>query len=370
MTRPRNSISFLRFALASLVVYSHACFLGGFGDEWLARWSDGKMIAGFFAVQAFFVLSGCLITESWIRLHSLPRFLWHRGLRLLPALWICLIVTAFVFASAVHLAGGSSGTFWSLNPSPEGYVGRNLFLPRTQIIIGDLLSSNSHPGDWNGSLWTLFYEGACYLGVAALGVTGLLTRRPRWALVLLSLFLAAFVLGQLTGLDRIPTLLRRFFDTPGKELCVDFVAGMIWALLRTKFNRARRISSLVGVVSGIALLALWRTPLHATLSPILITILLAWLAETLPLANWEAWVGGDYSYGIYVYAYPIEQTLAFFGVAKFGFVVFLAIASALTLALAWASWRYVESPALGWKNLMRPKPIVPMAQAAESLGAS
>ena len=328
------------------------------------------MIAGFFAVQAFFVLSGCLITESWIRLHSLPRYLWHRALRCLPGLWVCLLVTASLLAFVVYLGDTPSGKFWSLEPSPTGYVWRNLFLPRSQVSIGDLLSSNPHPGDWNGSLWTLFYEGACYLCVAALGITGLLTRRPHWALVLLSLFLATFIAGQLIGPERMPTLLRRLFDTPGKELCVAFVAGMIWALARITLNRALRVPATAGIASGLALLALWRTPLHGAFSPLLITALMAWLAEALPFAKWEAWVGGDYSYGIYVYAYPIEQTLAFFGVAKFSFVAFLVIASALTLVFAWASWRYVERTALGWKNLMRPKPIIPMARAAESLGAS
>src|SRR5690242_14199417 len=79
-----NSIGFLRFFLASLVIVYHSYVLGGYGEEWLLRHTGGQTNSGGVAVLGFFALSGFLVTASFVRGKSVFRFLWHRILRIMP----------------------------------------------------------------------------------------------------------------------------------------------------------------------------------------------------------------------------------------------------------------------------------------------
>ena len=343
-----NAVGFLRLFLAGLVVYSHCNLLGGLGTEWLARWSHGSTIAGFVAVQAFFVLSGWLLTQSWRHRPWLLGFLRNRALRLVPALWVCLIVTACVIAPLVYnTTPGNAAGYWSQTPSPLGYIVHNLVQPRAQICIGSMLASVPWPGDWNGSLWTLYYEGACYLMLAAAGAAFLLTRaRVIGAAAVLSLLSLHVVWRLAPGV--LPVIAGRLYDTPGKGLVLHFAAGVVWALwpgLKIKGWRAAG-------AAGLALLTLvvsWRIGGHIWLSPLLLPPVVLWLAENLPLRGWEQKLGGDYSYGLYVYGYPVQQLLAHFGVHHAGFAVFFGASLTGAGLLAIASWHGAEKIALSWK---------------------
>ena len=346
--RAGNSIGFLRVALAAMVIYSHAHLLGGFAPEPLLGWTNGALILGGFAVQCFFVLSGFLVATSYRRLRSPWPFLWHRFLRLAPGLWGCLLVTALVLGPILFYSGAHHGGYFAQQPSPVGYVGRNMFSPRAQIDIGDLLAHNPWGGDLNGSLWTLFYEGACYGVIAIVGVLGLLERR-RIAWIAL---VAASVLGygwNVTG--HAPAIVARLFDTPGKLLCLHFAAGAAWAVFP---GAAAAIGSRhwPGIAATILLASAWHWSCGNLLSPILLPIVLLWLTDQLPIRNWEIKARGDYSYGLYVFGYPVEQVLSHFGVHHAGFMIYLAVSFVVTLLLATLSWHWLETPALRLKNLL------------------
>ena len=89
-----TSVGFIRLVLATAVVVSHSRILGFGRTEPLLTLSHGQITLGQISVYGFFVLSGILITRSAARI-SLGSFLWRRALRLLPGLWVCLLVTAF-----------------------------------------------------------------------------------------------------------------------------------------------------------------------------------------------------------------------------------------------------------------------------------
>ncbi len=352
-----NSIGALRLLLAVLVLYTHAFYLGGFGPEPLDRWSHGTMTAGQLAVQCFFVLSGWLVAVSWCRQPHLGRFAWNRLLRLAPGMWACLLVTAFLFTPLLWLDGNKSVPFFSLEPGAWGYVWHNLVLPRSQIAIGYLPDRGAWPGDWNGSLWTLFYEGACYLMIAGLGLFGLLTRW-KWTGTALIASLILLHFGTLSG---VSGYLPRFYDTPGKQLTLHFLAGAAWAVgvrnLLPGFFSA-------WLVLGLALLLVtsWHFRIHPWISPLILPPVLLWIAHREWLSGFEGKVGGDYSYGIYVYGYPVQQVLAHFQVPQHGFTVYLGAGFTLALACAALSWHLVEKPALTLKSLARPR-LFPIATA-------
>jgi peptidoglycan/LPS O-acetylase OafA/YrhL len=350
-----NAIGALRLVLASMVIFTHAHLLGGFTPEWLAGWSRGTLNAGTVGVQGFFVLSGWLVARSWRRQPALGRFLWHRTLRLAPALWLCLIVTAFFFTPVLWLhTPGARQNFFALDPSPAGYVWRNLLLPRTQISVGAFPNWAPWGCDWNGSLWTLFYEGACYLILAALGLAGLLTRWRGLGTVAVAGLLALHGVWAVAHPVWLPAVFGRLFDTPGKLLTLHFFAGAAWAAWPEPTQAALRRPWLA-LAAALALVALWHTPLHTWASPWLFPAPLLWLAQHAPCVDFEHRLGGDYSYGLYLYGYPLQQALAHFQVPQFGFAVYLAVGFALALAFAVGSWHLVENRALALKSLAAPR---------------
>ncbi len=356
-SRRQNSIGFLRFALAAFVIYTHAYYLGGFGVEPLDAWTGGNLYLGKIAVQCFFALSGILITESYLRSKSLPAFLWHRTLRLIPAFWVCLFVTAFVFAPLITVVSGSKvPDLFTHEVTPISYFFGNLIHPRAVIGIGNTLSTVPHANDWNGSLWTLFYEGFAYLLVATLGVFGLL---KRWRVVgsgLLIGVLTLYVLDWLGCFDVHAQLIGRLFDTPGKVMVVHFLAGALWVLIREKYTFLHSVSAWIAMICCLVLVAGILMNFWSLSSPFLLPPLLMFLSNWLPFSGFESRVGGDYSYGIYVYGYPAQQLMAFFHVTKLGLVPFMVAGFVLAFALAYISWHKIEKPALGlksWKNQMR-----------------
>lgn len=345
-----NAFGFLRLLLAAAVIYSHGYVLGGFGQEPLFAFTGGQMALGPLAVHAFFIISGYLVTESYVRSGSTARYLWKRFLRIAPAFWVCLIVTAFVFTPFV----------WSLDPSPRQslgdllphqfrYVYENLFQPRACISVDGLPDGGSvfYPGDWNGSLWTLFYEAACYLMIAALGLLTVL-RRPPVALVLLVGFLLLHVAWCLLP-GSFPTIVGRLFDTPGKRETLHFFAGAAWSLAAPRITSGLQRPWIAGACI-LALALSWLGPHHLWLSPLALTPTIFALAHHLPFKNWETRLRGDYSYGLYIYGMPAQQCLAALGLHHLGLLPYLGGGLLVALACAWLSWHFVEKPALHLKN--------------------
>ena len=351
----RNSIGGLRMALASLVIYTHAYFLGGFGPEWLTRWSGGTTTAGTIGVQCFFVLSGWLVTLSWRRYPLAGRFLWHRFLRLAPALWVCLAVTAFILTPLLWLTSRNAPTdFFSITPSSAGYVWHNLINPRSQIAIGTFPDGRTWAGDWNGSLWTIYYEGSCYLIFTILGVIGLFTRFRILGTVAIIALLTLNCAWTLNGHASLPSFVGRLYDTPGKLLTLHFFAGAALASWPDQTKSALR-HAWVPLAALAVLIPSWHFGFHSWISPFMLPLVLLWIAYHGPLQNFEAQAGGDYSYGLYVYGYPVQQTLAHFGFERFGFTAYLITGYAIALALGVASWHLIEKRALAIKSLTWPQ---------------
>ena len=342
--RSANSIGFLRVVLAAMVIYTHAHYLGGFAEEPLMRWTHGALSAGTLAVQCFFVLSGWLVASSWLRLQSGPAFLWHRILRLGPGFWVCLIVTAALFGPLIHWTSPTPrGAYLALEPSAPGYVWHNLLQPRAQISIGDLTANTPRPGDLNGSLWTLFYEGACYLAVVVCGLMARLGRRGRYAFAVLAGVL--LVAHPFARAGFLPAGVLRLFDTPGKIMCWHFATGMACAVFPSLTPGMGR-QPWPALAGFAALMAAWRLGCSEIVSPFALPPVLFWLAERLPVRNWERRVGGDYSYGLYVYGYPVQQLLAHWGAHRLGLAAFMFLGLLTAGAFAWLSCQFVEEPAL------------------------
>ena len=156
-----NSIGFFRWLLAFSVIFSHAGPLAGFyGQEDLGVQISDEQSLGGVAVAGFFFFSGFLITRSR-RSSGLVRYFWRRCLRIMPAFWTALLLTAFVLAPIAWVREkGSIAGFWSADvDSPFTYFFQNMFLVLDQRNIAGMGESVPYAKlggyDWNGSAWTL-----------------------------------------------------------------------------------------------------------------------------------------------------------------------------------------------------------------------
>lgn len=315
-----NAIGFLRLTFAVTVIVSHTWPLGGYGPD--PGRADNNL--GFLAVEGFFALSGYLITRSAARTRSVGRFLWHRCLRIFPGYWVSLVVVA---VAAAAITGANS---W-------GFVWKNLTLHIFQTGIGDTLANNPFPSMWNGPLYTLEYEFFCYLVVAALAALKLL--RPA---VLLSITGLCWVALQLAVNVR-PDIDARL----ARATLAFFVGASLFSLA----HRAPAGLTALAATTTLALATYWVGGFSVIGIP-------AFACAVVIASTWLPWrrVGTtrDFSYGIYVYAWPVEQVLVMAGTAALGAVVLLSLNLVIAVALAAASWYVVESRALTLKSVRWP----------------
>lgn len=333
-----NSLNFIRLVLAGLVIVSHSWPIGGFGDE--PRF--GKLSLGAFAVAAFFVLSGWLITQS--RMSSeLPSYLWRRFCRIYPGYFAALLVVAFVFAPIGAAVSSGEYHLWS----GFGYVTSNIPLNIRDWTVGSSLPPNAFQA-WNGSLWTLRYEVACYLVV---GFVITLTGR-RWigvtTIIGLVMLTSAAVVWQIAGWPN------QSFAAQFIELSPFFFAGAALFAMRGRIPLHGGYATLAAALAGL-LISTGATPAVAALP---ITYFFLWLGATLPGIFQRIGRDNDISYGTYIYAFPVQQLLALLGGAKFGVGFYILFNVIATLPIAAVSWFAIEKPAQRLRRAFDRFPVV------------
>lgn len=330
MTAERqNNFGALRLALASLVVLSHAPELvdGNRTRELLTR-AFGTLSFGEIAVDGFFLVSGYLILASHLRSASLADYLAKRVLRIVPAFAVAFLASTYLFAP---LGGGTSGSVsvW-------------------QVLRGLLLLDQPRvPGAFtvlpypfvNGALWTIPHEFRCYLLVPVLGALGILARRRRYALFLAALTLL-YALRPEFGAYR----LARALDLSNVvRLALMFAIGGAFHLWGKRIRYTGRKALL-----AIALLV------PAMFSPRLAEpafalcggyLLFGFALRAPPTRLSLALNRRDPSYGLYLYAWPIQSLMVLYAPALSPW----AGAGATWLvafSLGLLSWHLVEAPAL------------------------
>lgn len=338
-----NSFDLLRFVLAALVVLLHCYVLGGLASAPGERFISARL--GPLAVPGFFAISGFLITRSYVQSSSLVRYLWQRGVRILPAYWTCLLLTAGVLAPLMYwLDCGSLSGFAAVKPSALSYVAKNwTLIKQSQGEIAGFWSELPVPRVLNGSLWSLPYEVKCYLLVAALGIAGVL-RRQR---IVLAMWLAAW--GLLAWNHVVPGAAARamplFRDLNLLTLLVWFLGGAAFFLFRERIPFDHRLAALLAVATAWAMLG----GRPAVIAPLTVPYLLFWAAAALPCRRFGRY--GDFSYGLYIYAFPVQQMLTYFGLNAWGLGPYFALSLMCTLPLAVGSYYCIERPALRLKHV-------------------
>lgn len=354
--KPRsNSIGFLRWFLAFAVIFSHAGPLGGFyGGKDLGTQLSSEQSLGGVAVAGFFFISGFLITRSRQGRSTIFRFFWRRVLRIFPAFWTVLLLTAFFFAPVAwwREKGSFAGYFSVTFESPLTYFTNNMFLALHQRSIAGL-GANIPLGqegglDWNGSAWTLIYEFKGYLLIGILGLFGFLANRYLGIAVAACILVLNFMLW--TGTGNIAALTPFLGNIFNIMFMAPFAFGILFALLGDKI----RIDDRVAVACAGAAIAAYCTGGWNTWGQFAFCYFIMWCAVRLPIRNWEKF--GDLSYGIYIFAWPLMQLAAYFGLQSRGWLVYHVVIIAAVHIAAFLSWHYVEAPAMSLKN-WTPAPV-------------
>ncbi|MGQ1839804.1 acyltransferase family protein [Kocuria turfanensis] len=334
-----NLLNAVRIVFAAMVILGHAWPLTGASGHGLEILSD-------VAVNGFFLVSGYLIAESRTRTQFVP-YLWRRLLRIYPGFLVSLLVVAAIFAPLGARLGGQA---FDLR-SAAGFVLSNSALRITQWEIDGSLAGAPVDGAWNGSLWTLFYEAVAYLALGAVLSLSVAVRRARWVLPALALA----VIG-LRVLAEGPLEVTTTLYLNGLRLAGYFLAGAaVWAWADRWRPRPWHVAAAVAVY--LVLTNEGWADLFGQF-PLAVAVL---GIGSLPSHHWTTRT--DLSYGVYIYAYPVQQLLVMLGTAAWGVTANIVLTVVLVLPLAFLSWTLVEKPALRAKRLLDPRvPVSPTPQ--------
>jgi peptidoglycan/LPS O-acetylase OafA/YrhL len=325
----RNNFDAIRLAMALLVVWSHsfALHLGSERTEWISLLLNGVYNAGNLGVMAFFVISGFLITQSFVRSKTILRYLEKRVRRIYPGYLVATSICAFLIAP----------WFGGVFPSVAKTVGLNLLLRNE---VPNAFQSNP-VGSVNGSLWSIPFEFWCYLGVAALGSLSLATKR--WfLLIVLIIFMSARLACDLMHVTPGLGYIGVIFGWPYEwtKIGPSFLFGMIAYAYRQQLPRSNIL--LIGMV----LVSIAACHLNANVANLLVAPTLAYgvfmVAFTNRVTLHEATRFGDFSYGTYLYAFPIQQMLEATVGRRWSMAAFIAVSAALSLLAGVLSWYLVE----------------------------
>lgn len=341
MQRQPNSFDGIRLLAALLVVFGHAWVL----------WSVSAEIPTVLGVRlealglaVFFALSGYLVTQSWDRCRSPWVFLWHRSLRIFPALWVTVALTALLVGPVVSLVTvdglhwwtGLANYFGTLQPLT--YLSGLLLMPQYELA-GVLPYSSSVV---NGSLWTIGIEFICYFVVLAIGVA---VARYRVALMLLM----GASLAVVDGASREIELLQPFQDAA--RVMVYFTLGAcLTAMPRRVMAHGWLVPSTLLMWATCAFMAPGLTQIWAWLAIPMLTVALG--QRSIPGLRSAARYG-DLTYGIYLWSFPVLQLFLWVPVAM-PFAVRLIVAVLLSASLAYLSWHAIEKRALELKSWRPP----------------
>ncbi|MCZ7447478.1 acyltransferase [Agrobacterium rhizogenes] len=332
-----DNFAAIRLIAAVLVVFGHSFPLsGGHGPGYL-----GSPVSTL-AVKVFFVISGYLISESWVRDPNVVRYLLRRSLRIFPALIILCLVTVLLVGptltvlpvSTYFAKSGTWSYFWNVGLLP------NYSLP-------GMFASNIYPNAVNGSLWTLPVEFLMYLIMPLV----LLLPMSRYAVVVAALALSAASVW-FTRIH-IPDAPPVFWGTNSLN-ALEMAPYFLWgAAYRLWCKRGQYLNLQVAVLMLLLLPLLATDWLRSEVVALIVVpyLTLAFGHAAQPVFAWlERY--GDFSYGAYLYGFLCQQIVAhFLPSANHWLNFFLAVAP--TLLLGVLSWKLIEEPALKLKPRQR-----------------
>lgn len=319
-----NHFNFLRMFAAFLVFYGHAHVFLAIPLHTIFDHTIGLYL--------FFSISGYLISMSWDKDPSLKRFFINRSLRIFPALIVVTLLSVFLL--------GPIMTTWTLS---DYFINKNILLYLKNVFLyisyalPGVFENNAVPNAVNGSLWSLPAEFFMYILVVFFGHGRNYTKYI--VLMILLIFVIVTISWATTSHDIIVIY--------GTDLRQVFITGVyFWAgALMYHWNVKQYFSFESFALSMLCLIFLYQWNYAYTLASVFLipfAVLSFGFSESKFLSLFNK---SDYSYGFYIYAFPVQQSIVYL-YPHISFFYFLSIGFIITLIFAALSWHLIENPML------------------------
>lgn len=329
-----NNFDFVRLFAACAVLFSHQFALMGLPEPLVLKYQT----LGGFGVLIFFSISGYLIAQSWESDPHLWRFAARRLLRIWPGLLCTVVLCALVLGPLV-----TTVPLREYFTSPQTISYFQILLLKFQPYLPGVFPNSPVAGAPNGVLWTIPIEVRCYGYLALLGLLGIF--RLKWAMLALLAAASVYYYGVYDAESVFDSGQRRMYEL---EYATFFFAGVALHLFRHAWAAPSRkigIMAILAMVSGIFVATGHELVATFVATPFAVV---AFGSSSYPVVR-RFGRFGDLSYGVYIYAFPVQQTTLWLWGNKAGFWPMFGLAGAITFVLAFFSWHWVEKRALKLK---------------------
>jgi peptidoglycan/LPS O-acetylase OafA/YrhL len=338
-TRQANNFDLLRILFAWFVIVSHSYVLNGDGaTDPLFEATNSTFLFSFIGVKGFFIISGYLIFKSMMVSASIFEYLVKRVLRIFPALAVVLLITL----AAVYFIYPSTLTPFFKNKEVYAYFIGNLILFKPHFFIQGIFSGLPSTAI-NGSLWTIEYEFFFYLFIL---LFFFVRSHKIFLKIALAVVIGIFLMVRLLLYNW--TVQTHFFIPlePLFDLGIYFLMG---SLLSCFHFDAINYKHTIAAVLLIALIAAIYFGVGHTVVYVTLPFLVIYLGkQTSRVATFVHASIGDPSYGIYLYAFPLQQFIIYWFRPS---TLMLFIASTIgAFIFGYLSWILIEKKALALKQ--------------------
>lgn len=333
-----SGFDYLRICLAVSVLLWHSYQVSWGVSAAREVWATPLGLVIQLILPAFFALSGFLVAASIVRNPSLKIFLSLRFLRIFPALCVEVILSALILGPLV--------TSFSLT---EYFSGRSFFTYFANIVgwihyfLPGVFLENPYPEVVNTSLWTVPFELECYILISVVALLGLLKNCKYLPHAFIVCTFTVFVFNKYAGRSGINP-----GGVDGRVLVLCFFAGLMCFVYRDRLP----LRSDYATIAFALAMALVRYDHLVYLAPFFAAYFTVYIGLLNP-ARTIVVNSGDYSYGTYLYAAPVQQTVVWIFEGHTSWTQNVAISLPATVIFALFSWHCVERPFLRLKSKVR-----------------
>lgn len=333
-----NNFNIIRLSAALLVIYVHSfSIFNTTKKEPIVSFLHLGFGLGEFAVTVFFIISGYLITASYIKSGTNFQYFKARVLRIYPGLIVVMLLTAFLVGPFLTRLDIKS-YFQSIEVYLYPIKGIPLFTA-TSFLPG-LFTENHYPNAVNGSLWTLFWEFLCYIGVAVLGnlkILNKLTVQLMMACVIVTSVILSFFSKDQFIMHSLVIVLPLFLA---------FFTGMLFYFIKSNIKFEIKWTCIV-LISFIILSNENLSFTNLYLLPL--AYLVFALSYSKHIRFYHFGSKYDISYGTYIYAFLIQQILYQVTEGSLPFFVNVTLSIVITIPFAFLSYVLIEKPIMKFK---------------------
>ncbi|HRN55294.1 MAG TPA: acyltransferase [Agriterribacter sp.] len=338
VSRTSNNITLLRHFAAVFVLINHSYdLLNRSAEEPVSVLTGGAISLSRIGLIFFFFISGLLITQSVYTSAGIKHFLWKRVLRIYPALIVLICLTVFILGPVFTDIPVSA--YFTKSQTWEYFFG-GISLIRLRFFLPGVFDEHGV----NGSLWSLPVEFRFYIVLALFFITGVL-KKKKWYVFFPGFFFFIYLAFPFFSINSVWVYL-----APYISWAAFFFWGSFVFFIRDKIKMDIKIL--------LALLILWYFTRDIMIvgkagELIAFSYLTLFLSYGTPVLGKTFFSKNDFSYSIYIYAFPVQQVLLHTWpdtLAPSGLMVLTLV---ILIPFCWFSWHCIEKPALRLKNVMK-----------------